>query len=64
MDRLLTREEVSNILALGKSEIYKQMNQGRFPRPVRVGARAVRWRASEIFEWMESRDRPAYTYAQ
>jgi predicted DNA-binding transcriptional regulator AlpA len=30
------------------------VNTGRFPRPVRVGRRAVRWRTSDLDTWLES----------
>ena len=38
-----------------KSTVYAMMARGEFPRPVRIGARAVAWRASAIDEWIASR---------
>ena len=54
-DRLLRRREVEEITGLARSSIYRQMDRGSFPRPVRVGPAAVRWRASDITSWLESR---------
>ena len=54
-NRLLRREEVENLTSLSRSIIYRMMNTCQFPQPVRVGSRAVRWRLSEIIEWMDSR---------
>ena len=54
-DRLLRRQEVEGIVGLGRSSIYRQMQAGEFPRPVRVGPAAVRWRESDITAWLESR---------
>ncbi len=54
-DRLLRRREVEEITSLSRSSIYRSMQEGDFPRPVRVGPAAVRWRASDITGWMESR---------
>ena len=54
-DRLLRRREVENITGMSRSSIYRLMQEGEFPRPVRVGSAAVRWRASDITLWLESR---------
>ena len=54
-DRLLRRREVEEITGLARSSIYRQMDRGSFPRPVKVGPTAVRWRESDITEWIASR---------
>lgn len=47
-DRLLRRPEVEAMIGLSTASIYRLMRAGRFPEPVRVGARAVRWRLSAL----------------
>ena len=54
-DRLLRRRQVEEITGLSRSSIYRLMRDGKFPRPVKVGLAAVRWRASDITAWLESR---------
>ena len=54
-DRLLRRREVEEITGLARSSLYRYMQEGDFPRPVRVGPAAVRWRESDIVRWLESR---------
>ena len=54
-DRLLRRRQVEEITGLSRSSIYRLMQDGEFPRPVKVGPAAVRWRASDITVWLESR---------
>ena len=54
-DRLLRRREVERMTGLARSSIYRYMQEGDFPRPVRVGPAAVRWKASDITGWLESR---------
>ena len=54
-DRLLRRRQVEEITGLSRSSIYRLMQDGEFPRPVKVGPAAVRWRASDITAWLESR---------
>ena len=57
IDRLLTRPEVEARTSLSCSAIYRLMRAGRFPEPLRVGVRAVRWPTSEIEAWLQSRPR-------
>lgn len=52
---LLRREEVEERFGLSRSWIYREMRAGRFPEPVKIGERAVRWRVSDLDEWAESR---------
>ena len=54
-DRLLRRRQVEEITGLSRSSIYRLMRNGDFPSPVRVGPSAVRWKASDISAWLESR---------
>ena len=54
-DRLLRRREVEKITGISRSSIYRLMQEGELPRPVRVGSAAVRWRESHITVWLESR---------
>ena len=54
-DRLLRRRQVEEITSISRSSIYRLMQEGEFPRPVRIGPAAVRWRASDLTAWLESR---------
>ncbi len=54
-DRLLRRQQVEEIAGIKRSSIYRGMKNGEFPRPVRVGPVAVRWRESDIKAWLDSR---------
>ena len=40
---------------LARSTVYRLMRDELFPKPVKVGFRAVRWRDREITEWVKSR---------
>ena len=54
-ERLLRRREVEKITGMSRSSIYRLMPDGEFPRPVKVGPAAVRWRESDITARVESR---------
>ena len=54
-DRLLRRREVEERTGLSRASIYRLKRDGRFPAPVRVSDTAVRWKASDITVWIQSR---------
>ena len=56
-DRLLRRGEVELRCGLARTSIYRMMRAGKFPEPVKVGPRAVRWAKSEIEKWVAERPR-------
>ena len=55
MNRFLRRREVEQMVGLSRTSIYRLMDSGNFPHPIRVGPRAVRWRLRDIEEWMLER---------
>lgn len=57
MDKLLTRSEVEQRVRIRRSTIYREMRRGEFPTPIRIGAKAVRWKSSEIDHYIENRPR-------
>lgn len=54
-DRLLRRPEVEALTGLARATIYRDMASGSFPRPIKLGRRAVAWPASVIDQWIEAR---------
>jgi len=40
---------------LSRSSICAAIKQGAFPRPVRIGKRAVAWRARDVEDWKATR---------
>lgn len=55
LDRMLRRKEVEEITARSRSAIYEGMAAGTFPKPVKIGARAVAWPESVIRNWIADR---------
>ena len=45
---ILRRHQVEARTGLSRSTIYKFMSEGTFPKPVRIGVRAVGWNSSSI----------------
>jgi prophage regulatory protein len=54
-DPLLPRREVEAECGIGRSTIYRMLDAGTFPKPLRIGARCVRWKRSEIEQWKATR---------
>ena len=50
--RFLRRPEVEARTGLSRSTIYSAMDRGTFPRPRRIGKRAVAWREGDIERWL------------
>lgn len=57
IDKHIRRPEVEEMTGLSRSTIYAMMESGDFPRPVKIGKRAVAWPESEIKEWLSGRSR-------
>ena len=54
---MINIRKVEDVTDLSRSSIYVYMEEEGFPRPIRVGKRAVRWVLAEVLEWLERRDR-------
>lgn len=52
--KLLTIDEVKAITGFSTTTIYKYVKQGSFPPPKNCGGRSVRWRLSDIEEYINS----------
>ena len=54
-EKHLRRPAVEAATGLSRSTIYDMMGRGEFPRPVRIGRRAVAWPQSVIQQWLADR---------
>jgi prophage regulatory protein len=54
-DRILRRPEVEARIGLSRSTIYEAISQDEFPKPIRIGKRAVGWPESVIAGWLAER---------
>ena len=52
---LLRRPEVERRVGLRRASIYKWMAEGTFPKPVKLGEKAVAWVETEIDQWVSDR---------
>lgn len=55
-NKILHRPEVEDTVGLSRSTIYALIAAGDFPKPLKLGKRAVGWRQSEVDAWLNSRE--------
>lgn len=53
--RILRRPEVEAKTGFKRAHLYNLMKEGKFPKAVRLGVRAVGWDAAEVNQWIEDR---------
>ena len=50
---VIRRDEVLKLVPISVSGLYQKISDGEFPRPVKLGFRAVGWKKSEILQYLE-----------
>jgi prophage regulatory protein len=55
MARIIRRPLVSDKTGLQRSAIYEKFAKGEFPKPVKLGTKAVGWLESEVDAWIAER---------
>lgn len=53
-ERLLPIAEVCRRVGFKRSWLYKRIERGEFPKPIKIGKRAIRWKQSSIDRWINS----------
>ena len=59
---ILRRPAVLRATGLSRSTLYRQIADGAFPAPLRLGPRAVGWLESAVSAWVESRPQAGTDY--
>ena len=54
-ETLMRIDAVMALTSLGKTTIYTSVKAGTFPKPLKLSARRVVWRASDIATWQAER---------
>lgn len=54
-NRIIRRAELLTIIGVSRSTLYQWMADGIFPRPIKLGRRAVGWPSSALNLWLNSR---------
>ena len=51
-----TRQQLEKLFKVSPATIYRWIKEGRFPKPIHLGANMVRWKASDIEAWIAERE--------
>ncbi|WP_274851348.1 helix-turn-helix transcriptional regulator [Serratia marcescens] len=52
---LIRMSETTKRTGYGKAWLYRLITQGRFPRPIKIGSRAIAFVESEVDAWIKQR---------
>ena len=52
MDRIMKIDEVVEVVQCCKSVVFEEVKKGRFPPPVRLAAKRIGWRQSDVEKWI------------
>lgn len=55
MQILIRKGAVLERTALSNTSLYRLIAKGEFPKPIKLGPRAVAWVEGDIQKWIESR---------
>lgn len=47
-------QQLLNVVKLSKSTLLRMVAAGRFPPPIKLGARMNRWNVDHVRDWMKS----------
>jgi len=53
-DCILRHPDVQKITGLSRATLELMLRDGEFPRPVKIGKRAIGWRQSDLEAWIEN----------
>lgn len=55
LDQLLTMKELVRATSLSRTSIYRLVDSGLLPAPIKIGKSRIAWRASSIAQWLVER---------
>lgn len=51
--------QVARLLSVSEKTLQRMVKQGRFPSPVKMGSRCVRWSRAVVVRWLEEQSQNA-----
>ncbi|MQT58034.1 AlpA family phage regulatory protein [Pseudomonas sp. FSL R10-0399] len=61
---LLRLPQVSTMIGLSKSQIYRLINSGEFPAPTKLGENSVAWPTIQVHAWVAAKIEASKTESQ
>ena len=54
--QLVTVKEVLSTTKINRSTLWRMVQDGRFPPPIRISERCIRWPENQVNEWIDARN--------
>jgi excisionase family DNA binding protein len=51
---LISAKELAKLLNVSTRQIWRMRSSGKLPKPLILGCHSIRWRTSEIENWLEA----------
>ncbi len=58
--QILKLKEISSLTKLSSSTIYRLVQAGEFPKPIKLAAHASGWLESDIEDWIQARQKARF----
>ncbi|OBW95199.1 helix-turn-helix transcriptional regulator [Gallibacterium salpingitidis] len=52
---LITKKQVLAHIGLGNTKLTEMVNNNEFPQPIRFSSNCIRWKLSEVLQWIEDK---------
>lgn len=59
MNTVLRVKDLIQKLNISRSSLYKLIKEGKFPKPISLGARSVGWNSKTVDDWLDDRAKQA-----
>ena len=53
--KILKLKEVLELISISKSTLYNEINEGRFPEPIKLSRRSVGWLIEDVHNWRDKK---------
>ena len=53
--KILKLKEVLELMPMSKSTLYYEINEGRFPEPIKLSRRSVGWLIEDVYNWRDKK---------
>ena len=55
MQKILRLKNVTEVTSMSRSTIYRLMEQGKFPKPIKLSQRIIGFLEEDIDQWIQER---------
>lgn len=53
--KIIRKKELFNLIGLSDTTVWRLERKGKFPKRLRLGAKSVGWRYTDVLSWIEKK---------